>query len=97
MDRIASQFVPNHRYRCESFSCQWEGTLRPARHLSSKRYRIPVTFVACMVVCAVGFVAVVVTSLTLSLPNAERHLRYGPSDAQLVDAPVIKVDGSVEK
>ena len=27
MDTISSIFVPVHRYRCGSFSCQWEGNL----------------------------------------------------------------------
>lgn len=28
IDRLSSQFVPAHRFRCEGFSCGWEGTLR---------------------------------------------------------------------
>lgn len=27
IDRLLSQFVPVHRYRCRFFSCQWEGNL----------------------------------------------------------------------
>lgn len=28
IDRLSSQFVPVHRFRCERFSCGWEGNLR---------------------------------------------------------------------
>ena len=28
LDRVLSRFVPVQRYRCECFSCQWEGNLR---------------------------------------------------------------------
>lgn len=28
VDRMASWFVPQRRYRCLSFNCQWEGTIR---------------------------------------------------------------------
>ena len=34
LDRLSSLFQTKHRYRCSSFSCQWEGTL-PARNASS--------------------------------------------------------------
>lgn len=28
MDRALSLFVPVRRYRCQNFSCQWEGRVR---------------------------------------------------------------------
>ena len=28
IDRFSSRFVPVHRYRCDSFQCQWEGNFR---------------------------------------------------------------------
>ena len=28
LDHLFSLFVPTQRYRCRSFSCQWEGNLR---------------------------------------------------------------------
>lgn len=28
VDRFTSFFMPVHRYRCEDFSCQWEGNVR---------------------------------------------------------------------
>ena len=31
VDRFTSQFVPVHRYRCQSFACQWEGNFRVQR------------------------------------------------------------------
>ena len=34
LDRLSSLFQTKHRYRCRSFSCQWEGIL-PARNASS--------------------------------------------------------------
>ena len=30
-DRVTGLVVPVHRYRCDSFTCQWEGTLRVTR------------------------------------------------------------------
>ena len=32
IDRITSRFTPLHRYRCESFTCQWEGNFRTREH-----------------------------------------------------------------
>lgn len=34
LDRIASLFSPQHRYRCLSHACQWEGTM-PVRRLTT--------------------------------------------------------------
>ncbi len=34
VDRFTSQFVPVHRYRCRSFSCQWEGSFRAHREVN---------------------------------------------------------------
>lgn len=31
VDRLVSLFTPVRRYRCDSFACRWEGTLRTAR------------------------------------------------------------------
>jgi hypothetical protein len=28
IDRFTTQFVPVHRFRCDAFSCGWEGNLR---------------------------------------------------------------------
>ena len=31
IDRFSSRFVPVYRYRCESFTCQWQGNFRIPR------------------------------------------------------------------
>jgi hypothetical protein len=31
IDRLISLIFPRHRYRCESWECRWEGTLRVER------------------------------------------------------------------
>jgi len=30
-DRLISLILPRHRFRCESWECRWEGTLRVKR------------------------------------------------------------------
>lgn len=35
-DRLTSLLLPKHRYRCYSFSCQWEGNIRVDRAAANK-------------------------------------------------------------
>lgn len=76
VDRLRSLFAPVKRYRCENFACQWQGNLSsrdtdgrsgdravypPAGSKTDGRHRrMPVVFVAHMVLVAVGVVFVLV-------------------------------------
>ncbi len=39
VDRFTTLFMPVHRYRCEDFSCQWEGNFRTG-HISNQAGKV---------------------------------------------------------
>lgn len=62
VDRLYSYFVPVHRFRCENFSCGWEGNFRVDGHGSGKN-----SDVLTLVTTASFAAFLVLTSVVLAL------------------------------
>ena len=74
IDHITSLFAPARRYRCDSFSCRWEGNQRlnlstAASKGRNWRKRMPLTFVASMVFVAISMTLAIGVGLFELLPN----------------------------
>ena len=97
VDRILAAMTPVHRYRCEKFSCQWEGNFRAHEELAESARAKPVsTWIAAKPpLLLVG--GVVATALTVALATtawwpldsvALENLNRPTLSHQPIDAPI---------
>ncbi len=74
VDRLSSLFVPVQRYRCQVFSCGWQGNFsaNAGRNGLRRDNKKPMSFVVHMVLTAAGVVVVLVLSTTDWLSGSDQ-------------------------